>query len=678
VQPSKEISALSTYEKNVLFYLIGTPFDPTLDKNYTDIPSVLKVPSKQKKMMVVKCSDFNEVKFVNQVMLFLIHSLSSAGLLEGGLRQKVLFDLSSVKYSNEHNPFVHFEINYPDFVNSLKAKFRLVASKSPQAKSRLLNNYNAIYRSSLHAFFQSKANVNFNFNWKVDYSQLSSEMDASQLQQVQKDEFNQSDHTTYNSLQSSIQGLTSSLKHQCNVVLTHAIINIKTPAKITASIRLLWQICYDYNIAEFFLRFYLNAKSVFTPERFPFLHIETLASASKSLNDDDQLKTLSIRLKLKMFAGNLSTLMAKDMHPMFLSLKLKELVQEGNLPSIHEITFFINNYYDDFKKYAVSDNVISKLNSITSLDNTAIISLSQAMPEIVAINSSLHAVHDDLNILQDSYSEENKHKTQLEIINKEAAKLALNALDNLEALNALKLKQTVLKNSHPNLSISLEKKALKTIDILEQNIRSFNKLDAELDLENVQMQNLITEMDRLEAENRSQKEMIHQLKSQNEIVSSNENKVSTLPAFEIASLIKKPSIISVIDTINAVYNTIELSPKAKSEIAKITEFHRFDMLLSKMNILASKEFIDLYERSGSQACFSLLTRKELAFQESKTTKNKKLRDFTFNDGKSRECKAHLRICSGFQEQNVLRVYFSIENGKLYIGMIAKHLEVATT
>lgn len=676
VQPSDEFNVLLSQQKNILFYLIGTPFDPTLDVNYTNVPSTLKVPSKQKKIMTTKCGESNEADFVTQVNSFFVYLLVKHGIIESKQSGETLFNLSEKNYSKEGNPFSTLNIDYAEFLKSLKTKFRMVSSKSPKAKSRLLSNYNSVYRESLHAFFLSKNNINIDFKWKLDYSQYVSKNDASKLKKIQVLEFDQHDYFIYNALQSSIQSFSGPLHHQINVVLTSVLIGVKVTSKITLNINLIWQLSYDYNMPEFFIKFYLHAKNLFTTERFPFLHLETLASVSKSLDEDEQFKDISIRFKLNMIVGNLSTLMSKELHPMFLSLKLKELVQESNLPSVAEIVYFINGHIEQMKDQTKSTRVIDKLNTLTLLDNLGVTSLSQAMSEIIAINTSFHEVNDDINILQDSYSKQDKHKTQLDIIDRQATKLALNALDNLEALNALKIKQSALKRSNTNLTLTLEEKAIKSIEALSQEIIKFNQLIP--DTKDAHIQSIEFELNRLKAENREQKENLHQLKSQLVSAPSQNHSIAKVPMKEIAASLKSPSVSGVLDIINATYNTIELSCKAKDEITNLNEFLRFDMLFNKLSILASPEFIELYESKGSQACFGLLTRKELAFQESKSTKNKKIREFAFDDGQTRDCKAHLRICSGFQEQNVMRVYFSIEKGKLYIGMIAKHLEVAST
>ena len=676
VQSSTEFKALTKCDKDVIFYLIGTPFNPVLDENYTNIPSNIKLPSKQKKLLTVKCSDFNEKMFVNRVIAFLVVAVSRCGLIDDSLKSKVLYDLSCDKFTHDNNPFIHFSIDYPEFVRSLKAKFRSISSsKNPQAKSRFLNNYNAVYRQTLHTYFHEQTNLNF--NWHKDYDDSLYCNNQSDLTKIQEKSFDTNDVEIYEAMQTSLDIFPETVRGRFNSVLTQSLIGVKQPETICSSIRILWQICYDFNIAELFLKFYLYKKNLFSIARFPFMHIEVLESASKQLNDDDQLKDISIRLKLKMFLGNFNALIDKEMHPMFLSLKLKELVQVNNLPSIQEIIYFLNVYFTEFDNFSVSDRVLNKLAELPKLKNDTLTSLNQAMSEVIAINASIHNVNDCLNILQDSYSEEGKHKTQLESINKEAVKLAENPLENLEALQALKLKQIGIKNSHPNLSITLEKKALQSIAELCSDIQSFNKLNIENDKQSDELQSRLIEVEQLNTENKIQKETIHQLNAQMSMRQTDLVEPH-IPRNDILAILKTPSIANVIKLINGTCNSVVLSNKAKAELTNATEFKRLDLLFNKLSILASKEFIQTYENKGSLSCFDFLTKKELSFQESKSTRNKNIRNFDFEDGVSRDCKAHLKICSGFNEQNTLRIYFSIEQGTLYIGALATHLEVATT
>lgn len=118
---------------------------------------------------------------------------------------------------------------------------------------------------------------------------------------------------------------------------------------------------------------------------------------------------------------------------------------------------------------------------------------------------------------------------------------------------------------------------------------------------------------------------------------------------------------------------VVVSSKAKKSIREFGLFKHIERLFESLDKLASKEFIDAYMSGGSVKAFSFFTKKELSFQESKSTKSKCNREFTFPDKKVLDCRAHIRIGVDNTEQNMLRVYFAIENGVLYIGEVARHL-----
>lgn len=664
--------------KHTMFYLLGTPFDPTLDESYTPVPARIKLTGKLKKVITVKCGKMTDDMFIKKIMFLLVinaHDNCEIDLLE---KEELCKRIDSGDYIREcDSELLMGNIDLKKFIAGLKQKLRLVANTTPQAKARLFNNYNYMYRNTLHTFYNE--NPKLNFNWHIDYEHLVNQTSHDALITLQKEHFSNSDSDLYQELLSFAQGMDDSYTHPLSVVITQTIIDLKIKKPIVPAARRFWQLCYDYNLVELFLKFHSKMPGIFTKQRFPFMHFELIPNSIEDITAQDSLN-ISIRFKLKIFMGNFHTLMEKKIPPMFLMLKLKQLVHKDNVPTSAEFTYFLNEYLENFEPFNVSTHVLDKLTSLPTLICPELLEIDDLLPQIMAIITGIHAVKDDMSILQDSYSEENKHKTQLEFIQEEASKLALNPLDNIKELTELKAKQVMLINSHPSETISLEKAAIKSIQALEQEIASFN--DSKLSLDKQEYTDFIesqgNEIIELAEQNKALKETVHRLKEFPTQTLKSQKQQSCLPMNEISELLKAPSVNGVVHAIKSAYDTIEISKKAMTEIAKITEFLRFDMLFSMLGLLASPEFINLYEKQGSQACFTMFTSKELAFQESKTTKKLKLRDFAFDDGVTRDCKAHLRVCSGYQEQNVLRIYFSIEGGKLYIGMIAKHLEVSTS
>lgn len=123
---------------------------------------------------------------------------------------------------------------------------------------------------------------------------------------------------------------------------------------------------------------------------------------------------------------------------------------------------------------------------------------------------------------------------------------------------------------------------------------------------------------------------------------------------------------------------VHASPATLKSVAQNKCFARIDVFFNKMSVLLSRQFMDDYTATGSQGAFKYFTKTELAFNESETTMATKpqTRKFTFDDGVERTCVNHIRIGVDGTEQNMLRIYFTIEDGKVFIGDITKHLPVS--
>lgn len=142
----------------------------------------------------------------------------------------------------------------------------------------------------------------------------------------------------------------------------------------------------------------------------------------------------------------------------------------------------------------------------------------------------------------------------------------------------------------------------------------------------------------------------------------------------ISSAYCSQTVESVFDSV-ALLNAgrVVLSDKARRSVVGIGNFKYLPRLFSSLNTLCSAKFLKLYGSGGSKNAFEFFTKKELSFQESKGTKSGIGRKFHFPDGQTRDCRAHLRIGVDNTEQNMLRVYFAIEGGVVYIGEVSRHL-----
>jgi len=126
------------------------------------------------------------------------------------------------------------------------------------------------------------------------------------------------------------------------------------------------------------------------------------------------------------------------------------------------------------------------------------------------------------------------------------------------------------------------------------------------------------------------------------------------------------------------HESVSLSKSVMKSLAKNREFTRLGTLFEKLDTLMSVDFLNGYSEKGSQFAFEHFTTKELSFNESEQTLSEhgESREFIFEDGK-RLCEKHLRIGNDGKRQHMLRVYFTIEGGHLYIGDIVPHLPTST-
>jgi hypothetical protein len=147
---------------------------------------------------------------------------------------------------------------------------------------------------------------------------------------------------------------------------------------------------------------------------------------------------------------------------------------------------------------------------------------------------------------------------------------------------------------------------------------------------------------------------------------------------ELSNLIMKihAGRASVYEVVQAVLiingDTMLISKSLMDDIEKQSGFERIELLFKKLLTLTSKQFVDTYTEKGSAGCFSLFTKTELAFRESNVTQASYPRVFNV-DGREYDCKAHLKLGKDNTAQNMLRVYFAIEGGKVVIGNVDRHM-----
>lgn len=146
-----------------------------------------------------------------------------------------------------------------------------------------------------------------------------------------------------------------------------------------------------------------------------------------------------------------------------------------------------------------------------------------------------------------------------------------------------------------------------------------------------------------------------------------------------STITSKTCVADVLKLVKALQpERIEIAESCLKSAGSNEQFQRQKNLFTNLMKLSSPEFLNDYNNKGSEVAFEYFSKNDIAFQESKTTKESDLnRDFEFDDG-VKTCLAHLKFGVDSTEQHTLRAYFKIEDGKVYLGEVDKHLPTAGT
>ena len=287
-------------------------------------------------------------------------------------------------------------------------------------------------------------------------------------------------------------------------------------------------------------------------------------------------------------------------------------------------------------------------------------------------------------------------------IQKQAIELGKNPLANIDKLNELWLEMGKLQEKHAEFDqarkvyisgIDTEIGAVyKSFDKWEQDLAAtdtgqvYSESDMQLVLAKLERAN--DQKSALESDLLQTHEEIEQLKdklfaAKQVPVTVNPTQSAVQPvnalamvADALASNFNLEALLRMTEEAGA--GRIKFSKTAMQSAKSIKNFERLDVLADMLAKLSSPEFMKAYLSKGSNGAFQFFTKKVLSFQESETTKlsTSISRDFAFDDA-VRECRAHLRLGVDNTEQNMLRVYFCIEDGVVYVGEVTRHLPVGT-
>lgn len=674
---------------NPYFFLLGHPYNPVSDEYFDSLPSKVKATGSLKKIIKNNYNSLSEENFVDSVANSLI------SFMEDAEPDKYLY----MDFSTDD-----IDVNY--YKEHIRSLYSVAKKSHAKGVNRLALSYLPPYQDSIDDYYSDskgeltpkwlnpivKENINEGLDLNLESGVILNPIET--INDIEPYDLTDAETEKLKNMMLFVDNEIVEIELFSKIFLSKAIIYARKEDTYNKAINLVWCAARKETTIEIFLAFYSCYKEIFDEKSLPFLHIENLKVMTDKLTCERnrQLNTMDERKVVKLLEkiSDIST----DSGSIGAIFQIRKMISnDGNFPSQKNMIKHIQksvNYL--FLQYRENENtpaeIIDLINKTPELKISHIdssnVSLFNELSEFLELVSSAHAV--SVYLFKKKFNNNKPIKSRASL-NNEAIKLGKNPLNHLERLqeistevNAIDKKEKeenkdtirifssfhhnlMLKiNSFNNQEYSKNEKVENNEDKLEDTIRNLKK----------EISMCKTETGQLKSTIHNKESIISTLESNNKLLSR--PTVSNICSEEISSLLSSPSVLGVINIIHKIHGTIILSPKAKQELSNLTIFCKHDLLTQKLGILSSQKFIEAYTAKGSQACFEFLTNKELSFQESKTVKDRNERSFKFSDGKTRDCKAHLKICSSTKEQYQLRIYFKIEDKKLYVGMITKHLD----
>jgi hypothetical protein len=483
-----------------------------------------------------------------------------------------------------------------------------------------------------------------------------------------------------------------------NTIMEMAFSDLENEKNIKDSITCIWSMSKFFANPNIFYIAYYYFSDLFKVEDFPFLRFSILNQAKKKISEDGVIDRYSSYMIIASIDNVISDNEDYEGSHRYLSNvfenkeafidkykdteKAFRTINKMSISLIGEVKVYDEDRYESLIKdfigidvslgCYISSNVLSKLNQDVR----------------VRFDQLLYNMKDGIN-----YSGKVKDiKSQIKELEDRSMVLARAPLENIEALTDLSVRK---KEFDENLNVFKEKIAniieplivglketqdyyTQSIGIEIEKFRSSKNdreiLEIALNDNEEQVQLRINAQDKINLLESKISELNRE-KERDDLVRTNHsfNKDLSGTLIDINSgSASIEDVVNVVVMINGESFTIRQSLMA--EVAKNIEFQKTELLFKKLLLLTSRKFVDEYNKNGSNGCFSLFTKTELSFQETKATQKLHPRVYKI-DGVDYDCKAHLKIGSDNTEQNMLRIYFSVEKDKVIIGDIVKHLPI---
>lgn len=484
------------------------------------------------------------------------------------------------------------------------------------------------------------------------------------------------------------------------------LLSTKDPQVLARGLKYVWAWAFTVGCQEIIPYIYSKHRTLITPERYPFLNFAVIELAAQQLlNHDSGLSVpqqiyysmLNSRIAANAVAAQDYSAPARGFN--FLSQNILECLSHISLVDMVKTDiFFIESEIDKFvgllKENAthkrareqlkeagalltLNDDDIHALQEVT-LTSSHFPTLCQRRQDITrSLISASEALH----------STDSESSRRLKDIEEESRALATAPLDNIATLTALKEERDLL-----SLQLEEQQKAsvLALLEHVNEAVINITRYQASLsditspntnhnDDEKVPASLLQRVEGDLNDERQRRNELEKKLSRYRTLEWNNTSPEQESKAPDPSNIIsasiaygQNPTLESAFLLFDTFSRPVTLSPTAWRSIKNNKVFSRSDSVLEILDILTSASFLSTYDHHGSQACFSLIPNKRLSFSESESVDNANLRDFKFKDGVTRTCNAHLRFGVNNDASTMLRIYFCIEDGHVYIGDVTKH------
>lgn len=675
--------------------IIGTPYDPTLDINWQEVPSNQLKNFKalyNKNYRELDRFELNDV-VTNDVFNILLSTIAGHDLAD-------YVDLGKLK----------------DFyMKSTYHSFKIKSKKANRFLKRTLIPYDSLM---LKAVDKNPNDLILNKVFKVD--KLKDLIHKTQ-HLFEKDLKFSSMAVILNklSLESYYDGQpirrnTSSrlkligLEDLSTELISRIVTLIENKIDLKSSITALWTLSKLLDQDRLFTLVYTMNKDAFNESDFPFFNFEILNAYAKIFDERDDVigsssvmngifngvfinafieilnSDLNCDEKVTKIKSELKNDCYRELGKPDIGLKIKECNEKYLAISTTLTQFFEGKgaIYQSFKEKSLA--FIDSLLLIESKDHDYETCI--AIADIIT-----HPFNALNNTSIEKLDEYNECKSCLSELDVEAVVLGENPLDNIENLVKLKGRKKHLEDEIENIKITLsnaideclvglESKTKAILDIQQPRQSKVDKIKNEFQEE---VKTLEAELEDAYYEIEQQKQKVAKLNAQvnhgSNIAHENSHTVpfdscgiNTVVSSILEDKCELETIFSLVDKFNP--GKMVFSKKAKKSLKGIKHFQNYSSLFNKLNTLVSDEFTTAYTTKGSVEAFNFLSRNELSFQESESVKSKNIRSYHFEDYGTLDCKAHLKIGINNLEQHMLRIYFTIQQGKVLIGEVTRHLK----